>query len=194
MPLIDRTYFDGPIILAGVNEASTRAAIDAAIAEYEEEYLQAVLGASLYAAFKAGLLSGTRSYFSEQFSDQFQKAGIDERWEWIRDGHTFTAYGRTYIWPGLINSELRSPVANYVYWQYRASNATNTVSTGGEVKAKHANAEGVSVDTKMVRAWNKMVDWNRVLGAMISGLTVYPEFERPRCAIDVYEYQNTFNI
>lgn len=51
--------------------------------------------------------------------------------------------------------DLKSPIANYVYWHWMKDNTTQTVGLG-EVSSKAENAAVVSPSTKMVRAWNEM--------------------------------------
>lgn len=193
MPLIDRTYFDGDLLLS-VSEASNKAAVDAAIVSYEDEYLQKALGPSLYVAFIAGLTATSGGGFSSGFSSGFQVGGIADRWKWIRDGHIYTCNGRTHIWTGLINAKKQSPIAAYVYWQYRAINTRKTTSLGSN-QPKTENSVIVSPRLEMVRAWNKMVDWTEALNRMIvhinAGAT-YPEYQRCEIDRDVYSHQNPY--
>lgn len=184
MPLIDRTYFDGSLLLTGVNEASVRARMDAAIAFYEPMFLSKVLGPSLYAAFRAGLVTGNRSFFSRRFSSRFRRSPMDSRWHWLRDGLTYQdQQGRTHTWPGLTNSLKQSPIACYVYWMYRSENVTQTNSTGTETSGKHENTASVSADRKMIAAWSRMAELNQSLFHMLANLydsageIVYPEPE-----------------
>lgn len=204
MPLIDRTYFEGPIILNVTGDSE--ALVDNAIALYEPEYLQKVLGRALYDAFTEGLGSESHSYFDDRFSDDFVLSPYDDRWDWILNGHTFTYGGATYYWPGLTNSGKQSPVAQYVYYKYRVDNATSTNSTGGETAPVHENATPASMGPKLCRAWNKMVEWNRTLYYMLAYLTddnddvVYPEWETPQAYADtlnrwaLFQTINTFGI
>lgn len=200
MNLIDRTYFDGPLLLVGVNDAATRAAIDLAITRYQLDYLQAALGPSLCAALLSGLASPSGVYFSTQFSSQFNHGTIADRWKWIRDGYMVTYGGRSYVWPGLVNSRKRSPIANYVFWHYCYDNYSQPIATGGRQIAKQENATVVSPAVDMRRAWNQMVDWNVALSVMMATMTddddlpLYPEFVRAELAlpesINVYAKQN----
>lgn len=180
MPFIDASYFNiqsVKLVISGNEEA-----IDLAIDTYEPDYLRAVLGQSLCDAFMAGVEQVSGVYFSDQFSDQFFKGAIDDRWSWIKDGHVFEYCGRKLRWPGLENVEMRSPVANYVYWHY-VDNLTPAISaTGVTTVPKTENSEVVSPAPKARKIWNEMVDWNNILYAMITSLTdvngeaLYPEF------------------
>jgi hypothetical protein len=195
--LIDRTYFDGDLILT-VSEPSQRAAVDAAIATYEDEFLRKLLGPSLYDAFIAGLASGTGTPFSSQFSNQFGTGTVAQRWQWIRDGHTYTYGGRSYTWPGLKNSKKQSPIANYTYWHYVKKNSRPTTQFGPS-KGKVENATVVSPALELKDVWNEMVEWCQALGYMLiylelSGAPAYPEFNWAEVDGDLFEHQNLFGL
>lgn len=49
----------------------------------------------------------------------------------------------------------KSPIANYIYYQWMKDQVTQTVGLG-EAKTKAENAEVVSPAMKMIRAWNEM--------------------------------------
>lgn len=197
MPFIDTSYFDGLLGLDNITLPAIGAAVDDAISHYEDEYLRLILGPSLYDAFMAGIDAGNRSYFSDQFSDQFVKSGLDGRWAWIRDGHTFMGSdGRSYKWLGLINATKQSPISCYVYWNYRADNLTRPTATG-EKLLKSENADNASPCPRLVRVWNRMVDMNAALDALVRLTETYPEFDT--CASDaarrdLFCRQNIFNI
>lgn len=197
MPLIDKSYFDGLTGLDNISSAPVAQAVTNAIARYEKEYLKLMLGPSLYEAFMAGLDAGDRSYFSDQFSDQFVKSGLDDRWQYLRDGYSFTAdNGRAYIWGGFVNDEKVSPIADYVYWYFRRDNLTRPSSLS-ESRMKSENADTVSPMRRMLDVWNRMVDQHQALSALLTCTTLYPEFDscydisRRR---DLFCYQNMFNI
>lgn len=198
MPLIDTSYFDGLTGLDNISSAPVAQAVTNAIARYEKEYLKLMLGPSLYDAFMAGLDAGDRSYFSDQFSDQFVKSALDDRWQYLRDGYSFTAdNGRAYIWPGFVNDEKVSPIADYVYWYFRRDNLTRPSSLS-ESRMKSENADTVSPRHRMVDVWNRMVDQNQALAALLTCTTLYPEFDAcsgtSRRRRDLFCYQNMFNI
>lgn len=191
MLLIDRTYFDGPILLPVMGNEDS---IDQAIDLYHDEYLLKVMGRSLYDAFMAGIVA-LGSGFSSGFSSGFGGAGvIDDRWDWIINGHAYTYSGRPFVWRGI-----RAAIANYVYWHYREDNTTLT-STLGELGSLAENSVIVSPDNKMVRAWNDMAGWDRELAHMlyyltdVGGAKVYPEFDQCEPAGEVYYPVNRFGI
>lgn len=200
MPFIDASYFKNPIPLVVPDNED---AINESIAIFEPDYLRAVLGNSLYEAFIAGIATPTGVYFSGQFSDQFFKGTIAERWQWIRDGHTFTDGYRMHRWPGLQNVEKRSPVANYTYWQFLRSKNPSASGTGGFTSPKMENANVASPYVPAMRAWNEMVKWNDILYRMLQTLTdtagdpLYPEFVRAELyyneeSVNVYNRQPLF--
>lgn len=183
MALIDSTYFDGELMLPGISSLAVQAAITMAINSYEPELLEKVMGRVLYAAFVAGIAAGS----------------VDNRWLWIRDGHTYTYAGKTFIWKGLINSAKQSPIAAYVYYQYRSVNATQS-TTSAETVNKQENADVIAPTVKLVRAWNKMVTSNHELVHMLrflkdtDGITpTYPEWD-VRVNRSVFCKQNNFGI
>lgn len=193
--LIDSTYFDGPVIL---HANSNQDAITDAIDTYESKYLQALLGPSLYAAFIAGI-SVSGNGWSSGFSSGFGNGGIvAERWDWIRDGHTFTHGGVTYIWPGLTTPK-QSPLAIYVWYHFLLDNNPAVTSVNNFASPKLENSAIASPKRPMASRWNQMVNWNRVLGIMVKNLTdattgelVYPEFNRYEMghpdSYDLYEH------
>lgn len=197
--LLDTSYFEGDLILPSIS--TLQAVYDNFIDDNEPDYLRCVLSPSLYDAFMAGLLAGDRSYFSDQFSDQFLHSPLDERWVWIRDGHTFTYNGQTVKWDGMLytkNNLKRSPIAYYIYYQIRKSTDT-FVSPSGEQKGSSENASNVSAYAKMVRVWNKMVDENRDLAQLITSRDVngnmyYPELVNNQVCCHLFEYLNNFGI
>jgi hypothetical protein len=179
--LIDTTYFDGGLILAGITDSSVSIPVTAAIVRYEPEYLGKVLGPSLYVAYAAGIAAGSP----------------EARWTALRDGvSSFTAAsnGRTYIWPGFRDATTKlSPIADYVYWHYRNKNISQTTQSG-EAVAKSENATIISPILDMVAAWNHMVSVNEILFRLLYKNDDYPEFDRCELDRDLFEYQNADNI
>lgn len=197
MPLIDRTYFVGPLHIPQANASGVAENLDLHIQRYEPRYLRAAMGPSMYAAFAAGLAAGSVPYFSEAFSDAFLKSTLAVRWDWLVNGHTFSVNNTPVIWPGLASDE--SPIAAFVYWQWRKNHFTTTQSTGGETLGSYENATAVSPAQKMVDAWNGMVEQTRALSMILGTTGLYPEFAQRELAcnpdsIDVYHYQNTMGL
>jgi len=197
MPLIDASYFNGQIILPGVTSPDLLPAYNNAIAEYEEVYLRGLLGPSLYDAFMYGLDNANRTIFSDQFTSQFQQSPLDERWDWILNGNVFDYGTRELQWPGLrftLGGVKKSPIANFIYSRYRRDFNTDYTQSGQSARVSE-NAVRVSAVPKMVEVWNRMVEWNRSLGYMLTGLSAnYPEFSPRSTDPCLYDYQNEFGI
>lgn len=82
--------------------------------------------------------------------------------------------------PVLDLSSNESLIANYVYFQYRKSNATQYTGIG-EVVTKADNSLNVSPRKKVAAIWNELHEWVREFCAFmeatqISDLTIYPEW------------------
>lgn len=77
---------------------------------------------------------------------------------------------------GVNSGPNKSPIANYVYWNYIKDQTTQTVSLG-ETASKSENASMVSPATKMVRAWNEMSEWlGELYRFMQMNYSSYPEW------------------
>lgn len=136
--LIDSTYFVGEIGIANATLQAVSTNLSVFITKYETKFLKLLLGDTLYADFTAGLLIDP----------------IAEEWVTLRDL--------------LVNSTTKeSAIANYIYYRYMLNEASKTVGVG-QVKPTAENAAQVNNMPKMVRAWNEMVDWNRVLSVTLS--------------------------
>jgi hypothetical protein len=133
-----------PVILpnAGISSATNPEAtvINNMIAKCEPEYLQDILGYELYALFIAGVDSEDADYLA------------------IKNGATYVdPYGVTQKWAGFVKGS--NPIANYTYCNYVANNESK-VFNSGVAKGKNENADVVSVDSKIIPAWNEMVKFN----------------------------------
>lgn len=141
--IIDYNYFKGKLQIPNVAEdTDVQTYVTALITEYQPEFLIKLLGNTLYPQFKAWyetLPLDTASPFNG-----------------ILVGKSFTHNGSDYIWVGLQNAEKVSPLANYVYAQYKELNVSQSVPSG-EVRVKTKNAESVNPTAKIVTQWNAMV-------------------------------------
>lgn len=110
------------------------------IAKCEPEFLKAILGYELYVLYIAGVDADDPDYLS------------------IKNGDTYTDYyGVTQKWEGFTKGF--NPIANYTYCQYVADGNTKVFNDTVR-KAKNENSESVSVDDKIIPAWNEMVRLN----------------------------------
>lgn len=145
--IIDYTYFIGDINLPQAGSTDGQAYVNRFITIYETEFLQLVLGYDLWKAFTDGLAAGSP----------------DQKWIDIRDGKEFADLsGKNKKWIGFKNTDLKSAIANYVYYKIMEDQQTQTTAIG-EAKNNAENATMVTASFKMVNAWNRMVSMCLVL-------------------------------
>lgn len=159
--IIDYTYFVGDINLPQGGSSDGQAYIDRFITIYETEFLQMVLGYDLWKAFTDGLAAGSP----------------DQKWIDLRDGKQFADLSlQNKKWIGFKNTNLVSPIANYVYCKIMEDMQTHTTSIG-EAQNAAENAVIVSASHKIVNAWNRMVEMNLVLKDFLdANLTTYTDW------------------
>ena len=147
---IDNTYFTGPLLLAQKAVPEVAATITAYVNQFEPEYLKKVLGYSFWKQFMAGL----------------EDDPVAQKWIDLRDGSEFTLPNGTLTkWNGFVagsDAVKLSPIANYVYWQFRMNTSTLTTGTG-ETVAQNENSLQISPGRKMCDTWNAMVVQNVTL-------------------------------
>ena len=145
--LIDSTYFVGEISLPASVLTGDLADISPYIVKYEREALIELVGYTLYKQLKVGIDAG----------DPYGST----KWNRLITGHEYsiTYAGDTHLvkWNGLINSELVSLLAYYIYNKYVSFHVTHT-SGFGELLQNAENAAKVSASQKMVNAWNRFID------------------------------------
>lgn len=178
MSFINASYFVGNINIPNAADAPISSRITWFINKYEPEFLRLALGYELYAAFVAGIAAESP----------------DQLWLDLRDGKVYGGLdGYTYKYRGLIETLVppieaapeadppveavagvyESMIANYVYWQYEKSIATQSAGIG-EVIVKAENADNASVRQKMVSAWNNMADAVREMHCFLN--TFYQDY------------------
>lgn len=182
MPLIDQTYFFGELLIP--NKSSNANSLNEYINEHENRLLVDLLGYELHKLFAAGIAAPSPA----------------EKWLAIRDGKEYTNRSGVFTkWVGLKFSQgtaQKSLIANYVYWHWMQDMASFTTGSG-EKTADNQNAVTASPASKMVRAWNQMVEWNRELVEfLLTNATDYPEFQNHygRIPRSLLKKQNLFNI
>lgn len=178
--LIDKTYFIGEINIAQLSQPAVQAALTLFIEKREPEYLEKALGYEFYQLFTAGITAE------------------EQRYEDLRDGAEYNnSDGHLKKWKGLITTDKRSPIANYIYYWHMRDNVTFTAGTG-EKEGKSDNAGNASPAIKMIRAWNEMVDWTIALYDYLlykkdeDGELIYPEFDIDQ--VTPIEKMNIFNL
>ena len=129
---------------------------------YEQEYLTEVLGYEMFKDFDAAYNIVTPPV-----------SGI---WFDLANGAEFTdTYDRLNKWQGFKTAPF-NPIAYYVYYRLLASNHV-LITGNGAVISKSENSIPVSPNLKMVRAWNKMVDYTIILDAFITAnIADYPDY------------------
>jgi hypothetical protein len=177
--IIDYSYFIREINLPQTGNPDGQSTVTNFITLYEKELLQLVLGYDLWKAFTAGLVEVTPA----------------QKWKDLRDGKEFTNLsGKNKKWEGFKNTDLVSPIANYVYYKVMENNATQT-TTIGEVSTNKENAASVSPVLKMVNAWNRMVDMICVLKEFLDANTdTYTEWQNTVFNYRLFRKTNQFGI
>lgn len=139
--LIDETYFVNDITIP--NPASTDVAnkITGAITKYEKEILIKLLGYPLY---KLLIANPTVEPYKSLIE------GADFSFE--LNGRTINEH-----WNGLTNTDLVSLISYFVYYNIINNTTSKTVGIG-EILSMSENGERISPISKMVNAWNNMVD------------------------------------
>jgi len=180
MALIDITYFIGERHIANVSSPSVAENIIDMIAIYEPELLEALLGIDLYADLLEGL----------------EQDPIEARWTDLVDGTVFIYRGQKVRWIGLRNAQKRSPLADFVYFKYKADNVEHTVGAGN-MQSNAENGTIVSPMGKMVPAWNSMSASLNTLFCFIESRGLdYSSWTRPRSSFvkSLLNPVNSFNI
>lgn len=133
MSLIDKTYFTKEINIPD----STYNDLTLSIARYEKEILIRLLGYELW-----------------KLVDAYDADTSPQRIIDLVVGVEYDVDDNTIKWNGLVNSDLVSLIAYYVFWQYQRNNQTFTTHTG-EAKTKKENAEPIGAAQRMSFAWYK---------------------------------------
>ncbi|MBA3971804.1 MAG: hypothetical protein H0X46_06600 [Bacteroidetes bacterium] len=182
MPIIDTSYFQNELSIGQITSPSVIAAVALYIEKYEEEYLSNMLGYELYKEYKAGIAVLPTPLVI---------------WTNLRDGVEYTYYDSLTKWKGLkftTGTLKRSPIANYVYYNYLKDTVSFTMGSG-EVKPQSTAVVNVSPMSKMVRAWNEMVDWNRELIEYLdANETLYTGYEYSYARDYLLRPINSFNL
>lgn len=162
--IIDYTYFVNRLNLPQVGNTEGRADVQAYIDDYEPEYLRCVLGLELYDAFIAGI----------------DGSGLpdEQRWIDLLEGAEFTKDGCKRLWPGFKQTDSKvTPIANYVFYQYVDERVIDFTLVGN-VKSTTDNNRIADETPRLVYAWNRMVDMNRLLYHYLkANKATYPEWK-----------------
>lgn len=180
--LINTDFFIGSLELPGRTNAGTAENLTLHINRYEPMFLQKALGYALWKQLEANKNEVSGVYYN------------------LIHGEEYSVDGTTYYWQGLANTALLiSPIANYVYYQYRKATFTRTDSVG-ENTPDAKNARVVSAGQKMINAWNDMVDMLYSLKHYLDNSTDdYPDWQGVGCQsyqadFHLWEKMNVFGI
>lgn len=159
--LIDYTYFRRYLNIPNSdlsNPANPQGReLEDAILLYESEFLSEILGYELYKDF---LANPSLTIYQD-----------------LINGKEFTdKHGRLNTWLGFNNILRFTNISHYVYYYVQAHRASNTVGIG-ETITDAENGSRDSPSTKMIKAWNKMVDLNWVLDDFLrQNSSLYPTY------------------
>lgn len=131
------------------------------IAQYEREYIITLFGYTMGTALIANIGSVTP----------------DPDLDKILFGDTYTdSQNIVQEWIGFSNTQLQSPIANYVYCKVLQTRDSQTTGIG-EAFPIAENTIRTDAGPKMVNAWNQMVEWNYYLHEYIkANESVYPDY------------------
>jgi hypothetical protein len=177
MSLIDSTYFINDINLPTGKYDDTALFIT----KFEKKFLVRVFGYTLYKLIAA--------------YDSAHPENTVQRIRDIIEGKEFEESPFTYRWNGLINTDLISPIAYYVYYYYQKQKQTHT-GTSGETKKDIIDISDTNI--KLVKAWQNMVDLvgsrneynvDSIYYFMMKNQATYPEWQ-----FEPFENINSFGI
>jgi len=170
---IDTGYFVGDISIPNITSSGVVATIEELITRNESQMLTDLFGYRFFdllynnTNFNNDPIDGTSLLYTTliQGDDYVASDGRRRRYE-----------GLTGEVNNVSGGFLRSPIANYCYWHWLNQNQTQTVGTG-VVVAQAENSVKVAPASKMVNAWNKMVDSLWVMHDYITvNKTDYPDY------------------
>jgi len=181
MATIDNTYFFGELALAYPDTPAGNAGLQQIIDSREQELLIRLFGYELYKNYTAGIAVTPTP---------------EAKWTDLREGKEYTnSSGVLTKWPGLrftVGASKKSLIANYVYWHKQ--NSDYTFTTGSSEK-KTDLAINANPDTKMIRAWNEMVNWNRQLNTfLVEHDDTYTEYLNVPIDRELYEHKNRLGL
>ena len=185
MATIDATYFFDQLLIA--DKDNNADSITRFINELEPKVLEDLMGYELYKNYKAGIAAGSPA----------------AKWLAIRDGKEYTVSGKLVKWKGLIFKEgvdgvtqaKKSLIANYVYCKWIENNRTVTTASAEKVANVNSIATNTNSKSKIVRAWNQMVDWNKsFVDFLYFNEADYPEFSNHEVPCSLLDKQNSLGL
>lgn len=169
--MIDITFFFNDIDIAERDQTGYTRALKDCITRYEPQFLIKALGYPFY-----------KDFIDNQSAPNYQD---------LINGKEYTVDGKLYKWQGLIqvigtgDDEIKiSPIAMYIYLQWKRIVATKSLQTG-ETRQLTANSTPLNAVDKMVDAENQMVTIIREMHDYLNNNTTdYPLWDKTR--IDLY--------
>lgn len=149
--LIDQSYFEKALAVPQKETAAVLAKLQAFIDQYEREYLERILGYELHKNFRTA----------------FEAGGVlADKWKDLKEGKEFVGVNNHLTkWDGFVFTQMdlkRSPIANYVFFQYLRHEAS-AFTPSGEVTPATQNASPANPLERQCRIWNEMVGMNNKL-------------------------------
>lgn len=159
--IIDKTYFEGTLLIPGLETPYREEVLTDIISRGEPEVLTILFGYKMYKALEAARAINP----------------VPVPWFDLLNGADYTDQnGVLSHWLGLQNAAKRSLIANYCYYQYLEANSSQTTPTG-EVVATNENSMLVNASEKLVRSWNEFVGYAFELDKFIrSNSANYPDY------------------
>lgn len=161
MSIIDSTYFYG-IIEVPTDNVNRTNKLQIYIDSAQKTYLKYALGYELYKLFISELPVPT----SQRFTD-------------ILDGADFTNYTTDKLdrWDGLVNTELKSMLGYFAYFEY-SNSVFITESSNGTTSSNFENSDRVIPNTKQIEAYNEGIcQYNKLYDFLKANEDDYPEWD-----------------
>ena len=177
MYLIDKTYFNGILIVPNIYEVNSDELenLNKNIDKYARLFMQEFLGLELFIEFDSHLTGGVLN------------SNAPQKWKDIVNGVVYTLKGKTFKWKGLIYSEGAiniSLLANFVYY-YSYQNSVN--SSIGQVVINPRNAVNINPSEHLTQVWNEFI--NMYQGSFNTNPTQY--YHNGALFIDYYNGNNS---
>ena len=141
---IDSTYFVGEINIP--NKTANATEVTQAITQYEKDILTALLGYKLYSLLVADL----DVHYAPQTAPYIDLVNGAEF------THFFNGNNYTLKWNGLVNDDLISLIAYYVWYKYVERDVTRLYGTGVSIANTEQGWTRASAVDKLCAAWEQM--------------------------------------
>lgn len=178
MFIVNQSFFVGEINIPNLNNPGVLERLNSFIAKYEPQVLLKLFGYPLYKLYG--------SETSQRMTD-------------ILEGAEYYDFGGNLRkWQGLVHDTTVSLIANYVWYFYEQSNASQTTGVNVSVP-KGSSSITVSPMEKMCSAWNFFSEESTELISFLrnkkdaNGVYVYPEFTDAQVMISM-NFSRAINV